>query len=71
MAAFVIRRFAGMRPMVDARLLQDMEAQVATNARLQSGALVPFKNYLSAGLTTGRTGAAVKRIYPVLNNTKV
>jgi hypothetical protein len=71
MAAFVIRRFAGMRPIIDARLLQDMEAQVATNARLQSGALVPFKNYFFTALHTGRTGTAVKRIYPVLNNTKI
>jgi hypothetical protein len=70
MAAFVIKRFAGMRPIIDPRLLQDMEAQIATNARLQSGALVPLKDYAVVGIWTGRTGTAVKRIYPVLNNTK-
>ena len=70
MAAFVIKRFAGMRPIIDPRLLQDMEAQIATNARLQSGSLVPLKGYTTTGINTGRTGTAVKRIHPVLNNTK-
>jgi hypothetical protein len=70
MAAFVIKRFAGMRPIIDARLLQDMEAQLATNVRLQSGSLVPFKGYSSVAISVGRTANTVKRIYPVLNNTK-
>lgn len=70
MAAFVIKRFAGMRPIIDPRLLQDSEAQSATNVRLQSGALVPFKGYAATGVSVGRTASTVKRIYPLLNNTK-
>lgn len=70
MAAFVIKRFAGMRPIIDPRLLQDGEAQVASNVRLQSGALTPYKGYSSTGISVGRTASTVKRIYPTTNNTK-
>lgn len=71
MAALVLKGFAGMRPMVDPRLLNDAEAQYAVNARLQSGALVPYKANGATQVSVGSVVAAnIKRLYPVLNNTK-
>ena len=71
MVALVLKGFAGMRPMVDPRLLQNAEAQLATNARLQSGALVPYKTNGSTNVTVGQAVAsAVRKLYPVLNNSK-
>jgi hypothetical protein len=71
MAALVLKGFAGMRPLVDPRLLNDAEAQYALNARLQSGALVPYKTNGSTAITVGQFVAAnVRKLYPVLNNTK-
>jgi hypothetical protein len=60
-----------MRPVIDPRLINDSEAQLALNARLQSGALVPYDTNASTGVSVGQAVAsAVKKIYPVLNNAK-
>lgn len=56
---------------MDPRLLQDAEAQLALNARLQSGILTPYKTNGSTAVTVGQAVAsAVKKLYPVLNNSK-
>ena len=71
MAALVLKAFAGMRPIADPRLLNNSEAQYAVNARLQSGALVSYKTNGSTNVSIGSMAAAdVKKIYPVLDNTK-
>lgn len=71
MAIFTIKGFAGMKPILDARLLQPNEAQYSKNVRIQSGSIVPYKEYGSTGVSLGQgTPANVKRIYPVLNNSK-
>lgn len=71
MVALTIRAFAGMRPIRDARLLNDPESQLAINARLQSGTLAPYKTNASTAVTVGQAVAAnVKKIHPVLNNAK-
>lgn len=72
MVALVLKTFAGMRPLVDPRLLNTSESVLAENARLQSGALTPFKANLnlSASVSVGRATSTIKALYPVLNNTK-
>lgn len=71
MAALVLKGFAGMRPIVDPRLLNNSEAQYSINARLQSGALVSYKTNGATSISIGSMIAAnVKTLYPVLNNTK-
>ena len=71
MAVFTIKGFAGMRPIMDPRLLQPNEAQYSLNARLQSGALVGYKALGATGYSAGAAiNANVKKIYPVLSNTK-
>lgn len=71
MAALVLKGFAGMRPIVDPRLLNNTEAQYSINARLQSGALVSYKVNGTTNISIGSMVAAdVKKLYPVLNNTK-
>lgn len=71
MAALVLKGFAGMRPIVDPRLLNNTEAQYTINARLQSGALVSYKTNGATNISIGSmTASSVKKLYPVLNNTK-
>ena len=44
MTAIVVKAFNGLKPIVDPHLLQNGDAQVATNVRLISGALSPLKS---------------------------
>lgn len=43
MTAIVVKAFNGLKPIVDPRLLDNSEAQVAKNVRLISGALAPLR----------------------------
>lgn len=71
MAIFTIKSFAGMKPIVDPRLLQPVESQYSKNVRIESGALVPYKSYGDTAVNVGQaTPSNVKKIYPVLNNSK-
>jgi hypothetical protein len=65
MAGFKLQTFSGQAPKVYARLLPDDMAQVATNCRLDSGRLEPWKENSSSSITfaTGSISAATKSIY--------
>lgn len=65
MTGFKLQTFSGQAPKVYARLLPDDMAQVATNCRLDSGRLEPWKENSSSSITfaTGSISAATKSIY--------
>jgi hypothetical protein len=65
MTGFKLQTFSGQAPKVYARLLPDDMAQVATNCRLDSGRLEPWKSNASSSITfaTGSISAATKSIY--------
>ena len=65
MTGFKLQVFSGQAPKVYARLLPDDMAQVATNCRLDSGRLEPWKSNSSSSVTfaTGAISAATKSIY--------
>lgn len=70
MAIFTVKGFSGMRPILDPRLIGPNEAQLAKNARLQSGALAPYKSNGTATTLTGVTPANVKKIYAINGGAK-
>ena len=51
MAGFKLQTFSGQAPKVYARLLPDDMAQIATNCRLDSGRLEPWKTNASASIS--------------------
>ena len=65
MTGFKLQTFSGQAPKVYARLLPDDMAQVATNCRLDSGRLEPWKGNSSSSISfaTGSISAATKSIY--------
>lgn len=63
MAALKITNFLGIAPKIASELLPDTAAQIAKNAKLDSGDLIPYPQSVSAG-NTGRTGT-IKTIYPL------
>lgn len=65
MAGFKLQTFSGQAPKVYARLLPEDMAQVATNCRLDSGRLEPWKENLASSITfaTGSISGATKSIF--------
>lgn len=65
MTGFKLQTFSGQAPKVYARLLPDDMAQVATNCRLDSGRLEPWKSNSpsSINFATGAISSATKSIY--------
>ena len=65
MTGFKLQTFSGQAPKVYARLLPDDMAQVATNCRLDSGRLEPWKGNSSSSISfaTGAISASTKSIY--------
>ena len=52
MSSIAIKRFAGMRPLEDARLLDNSEAQIAHNCLLTDGSLRPMPQWAQMGAQT-------------------
>lgn len=65
MTGFKLQTFSGQAPKVYARLLPDDMAQIATNCRLDSGRLEPWKSNSTSSITfaTGSISASTKTIY--------
>jgi hypothetical protein len=65
MTGFKLQTFSGQAPKVYARLLPDDMAQIATNCRLDSGRLEPWKSNATSSITfaTGSISASTKTIY--------
>lgn len=61
MTAIVVKAFNGLKPIVDPRLLQNGDAQVATNVRLISGSLSPLKATTTLKATTLANPATIFR----------
>lgn len=66
MSGFVIRGFAGMRPISNAKLLGPSEAQSAADARLFSGAIEPVRD--NEVVTAIKSSSNVKTIFRVREN---
>jgi hypothetical protein len=56
MAAIQIKAFGGISPRINARYLQDAQAQTATNCTTFAGSLIPLANYGSTVATLTKTG---------------
>ena len=65
MTGFKLQTFSGQAPKVYARLLPDDMAQIATNCRLDSGRLEPWKSNSSSSITfaTGTISGSTKTIF--------
>jgi len=65
MTGFKLQTFSGQAPKVYARLLPDDMAQIATNCRLDSGRLEPWKNNASSSVSfaSGTISASTKSIF--------
>lgn len=65
MTGFKLQTFSGQAPKVYARLLPDDMAQIATNCRLDSGRLEPWKNNASSSVSfaLGTISASTKSIF--------
>ena len=65
MTGFKLQTFSGQAPKVYARLLPEDMAQVATNCRLDSGRLEPWKGNLASSVSfaTGTISGATKSIF--------
>lgn len=63
MPAVKLQKFLGAAPKIAPELLPDTAAQVATNVKLYSGDLLPYRYPLLAG-TCGQSGT-IKTIYPM------
>ena len=65
MTGFKLQTFSGQAPKVYARLLPEDMAQVATNCRLDSGRLEPWKSNSSSSVSfaTGTISASTKTIF--------
>jgi len=65
MTGFKLQTFSGQAPKVYARLLPDDMAQVATNCRLDSGRLEPWKSNSSSSISfaTGTISTSTKTIF--------
>jgi hypothetical protein len=65
MTGFKLQTFSGQAPKVYARLLPEDMAQVATNCRLDSGRLEPWKSNASSSITfaTGTISGSTKTIF--------
>ena len=61
MTAIVVKAFNGLKPIVDPRLLDNGDAQVATNVRLISGSLSPLKSATILKATTLYNPATIFR----------
>ena len=63
MASVKLLKFLGEAPRITTELLPDGAAQIAYNAKLYSGDLIPYRNPVF-DRNIGRTGT-VKTIYPL------
>jgi hypothetical protein len=68
MAGFLIRGFRGMRPILDPKLLEANEAQLATDVRLHSGDIEPVRDNETAVALKSATPANINTIFRARNN---